>query len=96
VLLMGLSTRRNASAFAALSIGRTGQSDGPRVRVDQIDAAQVPPGVAQAHVREMPIPGGYLQAMTLQADGAIGAVSTVIQISPFTVIQNSPPPRGLS
>lgn len=65
---------------AALAIGvggaverfdRTQQSTG--ARIDQIDTAQVPAGVAQMHALEVAIARGDLEAPAGQAHGAIAA-----------------------
>ena len=48
-------------------------SDGAAARIDQVDAAEVPAGIAQMDLSEVTIAGGDLEALAVETDGAVRA-----------------------
>ncbi len=54
--------------------------DLPGARIDQIDAAEVPAGIAQMQMLEAPIPGRDLEALALQTHRAVGAALLALDL----------------
>jgi hypothetical protein len=71
---------------AALAVGVGGfvqrfhrAEDGAGARIDEIDTAQIPTGVAKMHVIEMAIARGDLEAPAGETRGAIGAAESTCE-----------------
>jgi hypothetical protein len=54
--------------------------DLPGARIDQIDAAEVPAGIAQMDLLETAIPGGDLEALAVQTHRAVGTALLALDL----------------
>ncbi len=79
-VIVGSRRRRSASSIGGL-VERTDRAeDLPGARVDQIDAAEVPAGIAQMDVLETTIPGRDLEALTVETHRAVGAALLALDL----------------
>jgi hypothetical protein len=73
--------------LAALSSGADRTEDLPGARVDQIDAAEVPAGIAQMDVLETAIPGRDLEALAIETHRAVGTALLALDLDAERIAQ---------